>query len=70
MKNIIPNGLSLREALQIASELHVPVKKLPGTGEYIVRTSRKFVRQNARSKVANREFVNALRDANRKNEDN
>jgi hypothetical protein len=65
LKNI-QNGLSLREALQIASDLHVPVKKLPGTGEYIVTGARKFVRQNARRKVANREFVNVLRAAARK----
>jgi hypothetical protein len=65
MKTPIPNGLSLREALQIASELDVPVEKVPGTGEYMIRTSHKFVRQNARRKVANRAFINVLREAAR-----
>lgn len=58
---MIPNGISLREALKLAHSLGLEVRYATGTGEWLIRDSERFVRHNARRKVASRALVNLIR---------
>jgi hypothetical protein len=64
----VPNGIDLRSALKLVSELGLTVRYASGTGEWIIRGDGRSVRHNARRKVASRALVVLLRRiANRRN---
>lgn len=59
--SVIPNGMSLRDALKLAERLGVPAEPVRRTGEVRIRACGLVVTHNVRRKDASRALVTLLR---------
>jgi hypothetical protein len=62
--DLIPQGISFREAVKLARELGIDIKEVAGEMVFSV-PGRYQVRANRRKKVASRELVKLLREQHR-----